>query len=396
MHQNTNYAFDRISGVTPGLRYAIICVLFLLSFDLHAQITVRPPSYKNIIRTQSNFILGNQLQNGAFLMSGNHKDGRAKICPYFANIAASALLEKPVKKHVDAVKRWMIWFTAHLNPDGSIDDYYVDQPGGFEALTSSRDFDSIDSYAATFLTLAAKLCRVSPSDTAWLKQLSPSILRVAEALALVIDDSNNLYNGFSKDNNNGLTVAKPKYKAKYTMDNSEVNEGMRALVWLADHIIPELDIRFWQNALDQNTLAIEKFLWDAPGKRYRMYEGGPPAKWEKFYADATCQLYPIWCKVIDPRSERAKHLWDEFNAAYPDWQYGRTYDKGNYPWAVILYTAAIMQDHQKVKAYMSHLDSYTSRRRFPPNWYNLESAFVILASGHLSGKKAISSETRWR
>ncbi len=335
--------------------------------------------YEALIKSECDFILKHQLGDGAFIMSGGKHNTKFKICPYFNNIAAIALLEVPSQRNISAVKRWMLWYMNHLNKDGSICDYYVNSLDIGAIPISTGDFDSIDSYAATFITLTKKLGEVSPEDRIWIKQYGRQLESISRGLALVIDDKDHLYDGFAKDNNNGLAVAKPKYKAKYTMDNSEVNQGMKDLIWLSKQVLPVLDSKFWKVTLKNNTNAIEKYLWDAKNERYFMYEGGEMANWEKFYADATCQLYPIWCQVIKSKSDRAKGLWETFNVHYPEWQSGKTYGKGAYPWTVILYTAAVMNDQMKARNYLEYLETYNSRGQKPSNWYNLEAAFVILA-----------------
>jgi hypothetical protein len=367
---------------TPLKNFTYLILLIVSASKVNATERNNAIHYQNIINSQCDFILDHQLDDGAFTMSGSgsRPDAKFKICPYFSNIAAKALLEVPTKKHIDAVKRWMLWYMKNLNKDGSIDDYYATNFKGKATLTAFGDFDSIDSYSATFITLARKLCEVSPKDSKWLKKYSSQIVSIGNSLALVIDDENHVYNGFSKDNNNGLTVAKPKYKAKYTMDNAEVNEGMKDMIWLSKHVIKDLDEKFWEVALINHTNAFEKFLWDAPNNRYFMYEGGKPANWDKFYADATCQLYPIWCAVIKPDSERAKNLWSTFNSHYAEWQHGKTYGKSKFPWAVIVYTASVMKDNEKVSAYLTYIQSFTDKGKQAPYWYNLEAAFVILAA----------------
>jgi hypothetical protein len=198
--------------------------------------TIKPPvavNYLDIINSECKFILAHQLSDGAFTMSANRETQGYKIVPYFNNIVARALLENPVADNITAVKNWMIWYMAHLNPDGSVYDYFASNYSGQATLTSTHDFDSIDSYAATFLTLAKRLCEVSPADKSWLtNNYSAQLTRSGKALIQVIDTD-------------GLTIAKPSYAIKYTMDNAEVNEGMADMVWLSQHVISGGDPAYW-------------------------------------------------------------------------------------------------------------------------------------------------------
>jgi hypothetical protein len=263
----------------------------------------------------------------------------------------------------------MIWYMTHLNSDGSVYDYNASNYTDTATLTSSNDFDSIDSYAATFLTLARKLCEASPADMIWLtNNYSVQLKLIGQALSLVTESD-------------GLTVAKPNYRIKYTMDNAEVNEGLADMVWLSKNVIKVGDPGYWQTILSNNSLSVETELWDSANARYFMYKGGPVANWDVFYADAACQLYPIWCGMILPNSQRAKNLWKNFNEHYPDWSKGKIYDAGGFPWTLISYAASVMNDKARADDYLRYVQSYTDSGNQPTaNWYNLEAAFVILAA----------------
>ncbi len=347
--------------------------IFLLSLvpliHLSCKTQMANSKSEDIINSECNFILAHQLSDGAFTMSANRETMGYKIMPYFNNIAARALLENPTTANITAVKNWMIWYMTHLNADGSVYDYYASNYTGPATLTSTNDFDSIDSYGATFFTLAKRLCEVSPADKIWLiNNYSAQLILIGKALSLV-------------SASDGLTIAKPTYRVKYTMDNAEVNEGLSDMVWLSRNVITGGDPGYWQTLLANNTRSIETDLWNIPSGRYFMYKGGPVANWSTFYADATCQLYPIWCRVILPNSPRAQSLWNTFNANYPDWPSGKIYDAGGFPWTLVSYVAAVMNDKTRTDNYLRYVASYTDRGDQPTkNWYNLEAAFVILAA----------------
>ncbi|HEV3250495.1 MAG TPA: hypothetical protein VGZ71_06060 [Puia sp.] len=354
---------------------ACLTPILLLACARHMEMvkSTAAPNYANIISSECNFILAHQLSDGALTMSANRDIQGYKIVPYFSNIAAQALLENPTTVNIIAVKKWMAWYMAHLNTDGSVYDYYASNYTGDASLTSTGDFDSIDSYAATFLTLARKLCKVSPSDKNWLiSNYSVQLKLIGGALSLVADSD-------------GLTIAKPSYPVKYTMDNSEVNEGLSDMVWLSENIFAKSDSVYWQNLLAANTRSIETDLWDVPNQRYFTNKGGPATNWTVFYADATCQLYPIWCGVILPGSVRAQSLWNAFNANYPDWSNGKIYDPGGFPWTLLSYVAVLMNDKTRGDNYLRFVQSFTNQGHQPTsNWYNLEAAFVIFAAKKLS------------
>ena len=309
-----------------------------------------------------------------------------KISPYESNFAANALLDDPTSLNLAVVKNWMTWVFNHLNPDGSIYDYYIDKMSGGTELPSIDayardgnipDYDSKDSYAATFLTLARKYAEVVPADTSWLRGYSDQIESIGKALYSCVDDS---AHQFSADNNDGLTVAKTDYQVKYTMDNSEVNEGLRDMVWLEENISTYHNAFFYQNLLNNSNTGFSN-LWDDAVTTYYVAEGSQAGNWSTFYPDATCQLWPIWCGVISPSSPRAVRLYSTFNSYYPDWQNGNYYDP--FPWAALSYVAATMNDSSRVNSYLAYVQGLLNKGQYPANWYNGEAAFTLRAAARM-------------
>ena len=142
------------------IRLGLLPIMFLAckpDFSTPPVTPAKPPTVginDKLITSESDFIMAHQLNDGALTMSSNKGVPGYKIVPYFSNIAARALLANPTAARIAAVKKWMVWYMAHLNADGSVYDYYATNFTGDAMLTSTGDFDSVDSYAATFLTRA--------------------------------------------------------------------------------------------------------------------------------------------------------------------------------------------------------------------------------------------------
>jgi hypothetical protein len=340
--------------------------------------------YNSVIFAQANYILSNQLPSGAF------KDNEAvnsRINPYFANIACRALLTQPTPQIIDAVRRYIKWYLSKLNgtsnsvtgaPEvaGSIYDYSA--PGE----TTDGTYDSVDSYAATFLILLKSLASLSDTDKQWVAALANEKNLVASALESCVDnENNNVPASFGPDDNDGLSVDSYVHGAKYAMDNSEVNEGLKAMVWLQTNVFGGAQATHYQNLLEENTNAIETQLWR--GKMYNWNDNGSTgatlSKWSTFYPDATCQLYPGMFGVLDPSSDRANMLYSVFNVHYPAWSSGTVYS-GNYPWAIICYAASILNDKIRVDEYINHILSFNKAGRQKDYWYIGEAAFLIMAA----------------
>lgn len=332
-----------------------------------------------------------------------------KINPYFANIACIAILERPTASNIAAVKSWMSWYLRNINltaesvngkPEviGSIYDYYDD---GAEPYRTDKVYDSIDSYAATFLKLAKRLGEVSPADLSWLATNATNINLVADAMEMCIDNSSHTITpGFGPDDNDGLTIDSYAHGAKYLMDNAEVNEGFKAIIWLRNNgLNGAKSASHYQGLLNTHTNAMETQFWKATmydwnddGGYYAMSQGcNDPTtcsnvRPDVFYADRACQLYPAMLGLILPTSARAIDLYGNFNIKYPFWSEGENgaapvrSDAAGFAHTETVYAAAKMGDVTRVNKYLAHVESFSNE---PNLWYILEAGFIILASNQI-------------
>ncbi len=347
--------------------------------------------YDSIIVNQVRYIISLQMQSGAIK---DNEASNSKICGYFANIACRALLKKPTEENVSIVKKYMIWYMSKLNGSinpitgkaevpGSVYDYYAPNE------TTNGTYDSVDSYAATFLSLAKEFAQLSVINKDWLVAHSTQLNLIGSAMEKCIDNTeNSTPTAFTTDDNDGLSVDSYVHGAKYTMDNAEVNEGLKSMVWLQTNVMGSAtESTHYQTLLSANTSAIESQLWR--GDRYNWNDDGTNgtsnSNWTNFYADATCQLYPALFGVIDPFSERANILYSTFNIHYPNWSNGTVYS-GAYPWAVIAYAAATINDKLRVDEYIKHILTLNNAGKQKDYWYSTEAAFTILAADKIKNQ----------
>lgn len=296
------------------------------------------------------YIAAAQRPTGAIAMTPAHRE----INPYFANLAAQALLTRP--GHLQAAERWLDWYLAHLNPDGTVDDYRV--VDGAEVATGS--YDSADSYAATCLSLVAAYLRAGGSIT-WVQARRPALERVAGVLVALTDADD------------GLTWAKPFYPLKLLMDNAEVWAGWEdwagVLAALGD---PEGAARARERATRVRA-GLARF---EEGGRYA-WALGPlgfrrSSDPHQFYPGAVAQFFPFAVgSTADPTG------YHRFNAAHPQWT---RLASDHYPWLFAAYAAARAGDREAVAAARAAV-----RERFPdlrPPWFVAESAWLIRALTH--------------
>lgn len=322
--------------------------------------------YESIIDIESNWIVSNQVSSGALLFRKS-ATGESDIVPYFSNTAALALLNSSTAlDYSQNVKKYMEWYLLHLNDadsdidngDGSIFNYKISHTDDLVVLeTSTGRYDSVDSYAASFITLLRGYYEKT-GDKDFLVSNRHDIQRVIIALLGTVDTD-----GLSMTNNSG--------RVKYTMDNAEVNKGLEDALFLTEEVflkdppdsrsevsaLEDLNTQI-EDALLKNTEAFENLLWNGGAMRYEIGIGKNNELlnfigWEIFYPDATAQMFPVAFGMIDPDSKRAELLYEKFCSEYNWENLEPLYDgsTGHY-WCILAYSGAVMGDTEKVDKFL--------------------------------------------
>ena len=346
--------------------------------------------FETIFESETAWLASLQLENGAIPMT-YAPDGEIKVNPYFADFAALALLDK-ADTYSETVKKYMDWHFSHLNTeetdhngvDGTIYDYIVTMENGKIADESialykrKNSYDSVDSYAATFLMVLNKYYNET-GDSEYIVQHSSEIQRIINAMF-------EMYH-------NGLTFAKPEWKVKYLMDNCEVYEGALAAAELFKNVLCKNDSSLEAVQKKCADMAveiaetIEEDFWKPVLGHYKVgayiYFGIPSDIffWNKYYPCATAQLFPIIHGLIAPNTERANKLYDRFCEEY-DWA-NFDYDDVFY-WGANLQAAVMMNDIDRVVVYMTNYAEFIDTHDYP--LYNADAARVCLAANMLLEK----------
>jgi len=346
-------------------------------------ITSPEPGMEYMMSIEYNWIMESRTPDGAIAQNirGDH------VIPYFANLSALALL----RRDPAAVRTYMEWYLGHLNrPDrtglfGTIDDYVGVAPGsGADAADATDqgntspsfgpaahlewaptgDYDSADSYAATFLSLVRDYTERTGDET-FAREHLPDIKMVADVILALQDDD-------------GLVWAKANHPKKYLMDNSEDYRGLEDFASVLVRLgLPEL-ARGYHEAAADISLGIESKLWDPKTNTYYWYlaANGRRARpnWKTWYPDAVSQLYPILNGLIKPDEARARGLWATLNSYHGEWV-TRT---DMTPWAVTAYVAALMGDNKRADAALETVRENSLADKRDPRWHSVESAFIYL------------------
>lgn len=349
--ESKNSGNHSLMGRAPVVRFT--AALLILCAVMAACAPVRRPTGTLSltgapdIESHVQFILDAQRAGGAIAMT----PAGSWINPYFANLAARALLR--VEGNLEPVRRYMEWYTAHLNPDGTMDDYRVQ--GRREAATG--DADSTDSYAATYLVLVHEWVGAG-GDPDWVAQRRPDLERVAGAILAVTDAD-------------GLTWAKPGYRHKLLMDNCEVYAGWSAWSELLSGLGDESGSAEAALRARQVRTGLERFrqpngLFGWAITRWGLVVESRPGR---FYPDAVAQLFPIvWGLTDDARGYRT------LNRAHSDWPYLMAAD---FPWVLPAYAAVLAGDEGAANQALAAAGAWQGELRWP--WHVAESAWVITA-----------------
>ncbi|HEU5395922.1 MAG TPA: hypothetical protein VFV81_02055 [Verrucomicrobiae bacterium] len=195
-------------------------------------------------------ILRHQAPDGAIAMDRLGPTNR--VVPYFGNLAALGLLSVYSTTHEsrfrESAEQWADWYAAHQNVNGTIDDF----TGAAKNWRATGDYDSTDSYAATYLSLLGAIAEVDPT---WMTNRYARIRLAVQAIVLTRQT-------------NGLTLAKPGWPIAYTMDNMEVWRGLRAAAQWAALSGHAQDATHWNVIAGKVQAAIGNQLWDAQRENY--------------------------------------------------------------------------------------------------------------------------------
>lgn len=340
--------------------------------------------FETIFDRETAYLASMQLPNGALPMT-YAKNGELTVNPYFADFAALSLLDKG-EEYADVVKKYMDWHFAHLNTaeedfnglDGTIYDYKVTMKNGeiakevISTPENADSYDTTDSYAATFLTVVYKYyCKTG--DAEYLTANAEDLVRITNVMFATLQ--------------NGLTYAKHNHRVKYLMDNCEVYEGFIAASEIFGVIVGEgkgeyTDMR--DECGEASFIVkdnINNKLWNFVGGYYlpgiTAYVKIPTKifSWKTYYPQATCQLFPIICGVIDPSTDRAKNLYEKFCDNYH-------WEAFEYPdvfyWGANVQAAAVMNDLDSVVEYMENYLPLTEKHSWP--LYNMDIARTAMAA----------------
>jgi len=325
--------------------------------------SVSAPNYKQNLSQTSAWLASQQLTDGAIQYTS------IQIEPYFSNLAAIGLLADPTK--IPQVEAWMKWYLGHLNQhdynglNGTVYDYNLS--GNVE--TPSKTYDSVDSYAATFLTLAETLWNTgNPGAQAFVQNLGEHDFSVIANNLIQLQESN------------GLVIAKPDYTIEYLEDDCEDYRGMIDFANLATQAWGDTATSTLYKA-HAATLqsAIQNILFIPSSGLYYSYAGAAAPNLGTWYPDSVSQVFPITNGVIAPTSAQAEVVYSKFNAAWRGWPQMNHNGQDPFPWALVGYAGYLMGDTANTNAYITSIQNeYVNvTPQFPWPFYSAEAGWFL-------------------
>ncbi|OXA51569.1 uncharacterized protein LOC118436137 [Folsomia candida] len=274
----------------------------------------------NLVDQEVTWILNLQRPSGCIPQNVRNPQQIVNILPYVTNLALKNVLRVNTSGPTLAkVKKYLEWYIANLNADGTIYDHHLDTS---DTVVSNLTADSTDSYAATYLSLVKSYLDAS-GDRGWVSGQLQQLKKIANAIWITYNETLR------------LTYAKPNYKEYYLMDNVEVWKGLEDYgIMLADLDNPDSEHYHYRAELIRNGIYYN--LWNAKRNEYQAayYKDAKPIYWNQFYANTTSNMWPMVFKLPDAMlGDKRAAVYNKFKANWLSrWT---TLKADDFPWVAL-------------------------------------------------------------
>ena len=248
---------------------------------------------------------------------------------YFANLGLSGFVDRVPAE----VKQYLNLYIAHLEPGWNIQDVTFDDPYHPETSTwEKKAQDSDDSYAATFLSLAARYVRVT-GDTAWFNANLATLKNIAYYNLAVPQNANGLVRVFQAHSSNDVY---------YTEDNCEDYKGL--MDFSAElSAVGDPDASYYAAVAGPIATAVGNLMYLPNDGAFAVVWNGavnPLSASPGYYPRGVTQAFPQGYQLPVAQSEEDA-AWSYLNAQFPSFWNGQ-YDAD--PFTITGYTAALRGD----------------------------------------------------
>ncbi len=374
-----------MSGSIKKLLIAVFLLMVIMVYIYKVEEQIRQVKaeisfYEEIVESEVSYLKSLQLSDGALSMYSLSKS-KIVINPYFSNISIYAMAKTNMAN--EEVKHYIQWYLSRINDekvdpfgiDGTIFDYRVTNLSKLD-YKSTGDYDSIDSYAATFLMLISEYYNAT-GDVEFLLEHEEGIERIYGALMQMKRDD--------------LFSSKPDRDVKYTMDNAEVYYGLKRYMELLEEVLMKYGSLSYGDRLadlkGEVTKIAENLINDVYDNERLYFNIGLDSKgrtlsfktYRDFYPDMTAQIFPLIFEVNEPKSEQVVNGYQKYSEIY-DATVGSAKENGDtsFYWTVQAYYYSKLGKSDKLKAYLvDYKNKLMDTHPYP--LYNTEVAWIILA-----------------
>jgi hypothetical protein len=236
------------------------------------------------------------------------------------------------------------------------------------AETSLNSYDKAASTIATFISLLRKYYEVT-GDYSPFNQYQLDVMTGGIGM-------------LSTQDADGLSWAKPEYKVKNLVDNTEIYKGLEDSVWLFRNLYKAEGPAAWFESLQKRVSdGIETKLWNEASGKYivAISEIGEvtKAQWGND-VEAEAELLPIITGLIESSSERAKSLYKEFNQYQKGWIYSKNKHWDNSVLAA--YAGAVMGDKTSVSTFLNSFKEQNAAKDYTKDWNIMHAGVTMLAA----------------
>lgn len=308
-----------------------------------------PPAIDAVGRIQALRITTGPLTDGYRIAPGG------RLNWYFTNLGLIAIVQYLDAAGLDLyVRRYLDLYLSRLESNATIQDVLFND-SSLQTITLVPS-DSDNSYAATFLSLAARYLRAS-GNWAWWEAHQTTLMVLAQANIVSQIKANGLCRVFQPPRST------PTSEYGFTMNNCEDWRGLRdlaELLQLRGRTAQATALLDQAQALGQ---AISQVLWDGARSGYRVSDQDLHPDTRSFYPGSCCQIFPQAFGVIET-SSHDDAAYRFLNTYSPRWPY-EAYDP--FPWCILGHVAAKRGDTARARTqlsatealYQSHPDRVT-------------------------------------
>ena len=260
---------------------------------------------------------------------------------YFTHLGLIAIVQYLDASGLDLyVRRYLDLYLSRLETNGTIQDVTFND-SSLQSITLVPS-DSDNSYAATFLTLAARYLKAS-GHWAWWDTNQAMLKSIAQANIISQIKPNGLCRVFQPPRTTGIS------EYGFTMNNCEDWRGLRDLASVLALRGQTSEANAMLEQAHQLGTAISTILWDSTRNGYRVSDQDLRADTRSFYPGTCCQVFPQAFGVIETSShdDAAYRFLNTWSPRWPN----EAYDP--FPWCILGYVAAKRGDTSRAQSQLS-------------------------------------------